>query len=349
MRFNFAANATSCPRMYGPFQKDMTRGTRYARPSAPFVLPGTGYNPTVDYLRMIAAILIVLFHAHAPAGEFSVASVGIFAVFFAFFTLNSARGEAAADTVRARAARLLRPWATWSALYAALILGGALTSGESVSAAFADWLPPHATQYQLWFLPWAFAVGLALVAAAPLIPDRPDAATASALLVGGALLSAIALLVADRAGLPEFFALWALYVPSALAGGLAHLLRRSPTGLAVLAGGSVALAAAAYTAGLPGAQQLLLGVPAAVLALCLMTPASRWSRHLGKMSMDVYLVHAAVIAVLVRVFDVPTGTALCGVLAVAISFAFSATLRGVPFADPPRLPRALNAVRQALL
>jgi len=34
---------------------------------------------------------------------------------------------------------------------------------------------------------------------------------------------------------------------------------------------------------------------------------------------------------------------------VAISFAFSATLRGVPFADQPHLPRALNAVRQTLL
>jgi hypothetical protein len=67
------------------------------------------------------------------------------------------------------------------------------------------------------------------------------------------------------------------------------------------------------------------------------------------MSMDVYLVHAAVIAILVRVFDLPTGSALCGVLAVAISFTFSATLRGVPFADQPRLPRALNAVRQTLL
>jgi hypothetical protein len=58
-----------------------------------FALPDRGYNATVDYLRMIAAILIVLFHAHAPAGQFSVASVGVFAVFLAFFALRSAEGR----------------------------------------------------------------------------------------------------------------------------------------------------------------------------------------------------------------------------------------------------------------
>ncbi len=312
-------------------------------------LPGDGYNATVDYLRMLAAILIVLFHAGAPAGGFSVAAVGVFAFFFAFFTLRSVRAEATDTPIRNKARRLLRPWLTWSLLYAALILGGALTSDQSVPAAFADWLPPHATQYQLWFLPWAFVVALVLIGAAPLIPDRPGIGAASLLLCGGAFLSALALLVAERAGLPEFFALWVLYVPSAMAGALAYILRGSTAGLAILAGGSVAMALAADTVGLHGAQQLVLGVPAAMLALHFRTPASRWSRHLGKMSMDVYLVHAAVIAILVRVFDVPTGSALCGVLAVAISFAFSATLRGVPFADQPRLPRALNAVRQTLL
>ena len=230
-----------------------------------------------------------------------------------------------------------------------MICAGALTSDQSIPAAFADWLPPQATQYQLWFLPWAFVVALVLACAAPLVPDRPGIGLTTLLLCGGAFLTALALLGAARAGLPEFFALWALYIPSAMAGALAYVLRRSATGLAILAGGSVAVAQAAEAVGLHGAQQLLLGVPAALLALCLRAPASRWSRHLGKTSMDVYLVHAAVIAILVRVFDVPTGTALCGVLAVGISFAFSATLRGLPFAEPPRLPRPLNVVRQILL
>jgi peptidoglycan/LPS O-acetylase OafA/YrhL len=230
-----------------------------------------------------------------------------------------------------------------------LILAGALSSGESVSAAFADWLPPQATQYQLWFLPWALVVGLVLTRAEPLLSEAPGTVRATALLLGSAALSGLSLLIADRAGLPPFFALWALYIPSVLAGALAYALRRSAAGLMLIAAGSAAIALAADAIGLHGTQQLLLGVPAAVLALCLRIPASRWSRHLGKMSMDVYLVHAAVIAILVRVFDVPTGTALCGVLAVAISVAFSATLRGLPFAGAPRLPRPLNAVRQTLL
>ena len=154
----------------------------------PDALPGDGYNATVDYLRMLAAILIVLFHAGAPAGGFSVAAVGVFAFFFAFFTLRSVRAEATDTPIRNKARRLLRPWLTWSLLYAALILGGALTSDQSVPAAFADWLPPHATQYQLWFLPWAFVVALVLIGAAPLIPDRPGIGAASLLLCGGAFL-----------------------------------------------------------------------------------------------------------------------------------------------------------------
>jgi len=327
---------------------DMGNQSRRAK-AALVALPDCGYNPTVDYLRMIAAILIVLFHSGGPAGRFSVAAVGVFAFFFAFFTLRSVRAAATDRPIRDRARRLLRPWLMWSLLYATLILAGALTSDQSVSAAFADWLPPHATQYQLWFLPWAFVVALVLTCAAPLIPDRPGIGATSLLLCGGAFLTALSLFVAARAGLPDFFALWVLYTPSAMVGALAYSLRWSAMGLTILAGGSVAIALILQDVGLHGTQQLLLGVPAALLALCLRAPASRWSRHMGKMSMDVYLVHAAVIAILVRVFDLPTGTALCGVLAVGISFAFSATLRGLPFAEPPRLPRPLNAVRQTLL
>lgn len=318
-------------------------------PMGMIALPGSGHSPAVDCLRMIAAILIVLFHAHAPAGQFSVASVGVFAFFLAFFALRSARSRNGFVSIRSRSARLLRPYLTWSLLYAALILAGALTSDESVSAAFSDWLPPEATQYQLWFLPWAFVVSLVLSRAIPLIPDSPGPALAIPLLLGGAALSGLALVTAEHGGLPPFFALWALYIPSVLAGTLAFILRGSAIGLVSLAAGSVALAVAAHSTGLGGAQQLLLGVPAAILALCLRTPDSIWSRQLGEMSTDVYLVHAAVIAVLVRVCDVPTGTALCGVLAVGLSFTFSAALRGFPFARPPRLPRPLNAVRQALL
>lgn len=82
---------------------------RTAGAAGPLAMAGDAYNPTVDYLRTLAAILIVLFHAGAPAGQFSVASVSVFGVLLAFYAPQSAQAEPTVETIRAKSARLLRP------------------------------------------------------------------------------------------------------------------------------------------------------------------------------------------------------------------------------------------------
>ncbi|OWJ75335.1 hypothetical protein CDV49_17370 [Haematobacter genomosp. 1] len=61
---------------------------------APVVFEGRGprislgYNPTVDYIRFLAALVIVQFHARAPLNVIGQGAVGFFILAMIWFTLN---------------------------------------------------------------------------------------------------------------------------------------------------------------------------------------------------------------------------------------------------------------------
>ena len=89
-----------------------------------------GRNGTVDLVRLLAAAVIVLFHAHAPAGVFMTPAVAAFAAILAY---NACKGSASGPAVLARRARRdLQPFAVWLAIFMALRVGGAIHSGGAV-------------------------------------------------------------------------------------------------------------------------------------------------------------------------------------------------------------------------
>ena len=79
-------------------------------------------------------------------------------------------------------------------------------------------------------------------------------------------------------------------------------------------------------AGVDGTQQLVLSVPLLAAALLLRLPATRATRAAADLSMAVYLLHVAVLAVMLRVLPLPLGSATLGLAGFAVSAALGLCL-----------------------
>jgi peptidoglycan/LPS O-acetylase OafA/YrhL len=295
-----------------------------------FSLPGNDYNPTVDYLRLIAAIEIVLFHAHAPLGQFGTAAVGVFVVLMVFFSLRgSQRGRMTSyEFILYRGPRLLRPYLLWSMVYIVMISAKAVIQHEPIVGALGIWLPPNGSQGQLWFLPWALIVCVALNYFASFSWSGETESRHVALLVAATvLLCPICLMVWTYTDLPQFLALSILYVPSVMVAALVFVFQKSAVHLTLVAIGSILGAWGMQTAGLNGTMQLSIGVPISIFAMCFRTPALSWSKQLNQLSMDVYLVHVAVLSAVVQLTPFSLWTVEGGALVVIISILVSLPLQ----------------------
>lgn len=118
---------------------------------------------SIDRLRILAAIGIVWFHTEgAPGRRIGYAGLPIFLL--VFFSLITIRSETQTTTtfLRRRWDRLVKPWLFWSVVYGICKLSNAIRMGE------AD--PLHdillarvlvtGTSIHLWYLPYAFVLGL---------------------------------------------------------------------------------------------------------------------------------------------------------------------------------------------
>jgi peptidoglycan/LPS O-acetylase OafA/YrhL len=295
-----------------------------------FTLPSNGYNPTVDYARMAAAIVIVLFHSKAPLGQFGEAAVGVFVVFMVMFSLNNSQKSQlnTLDFLTQRGIKLIRPYLIWTLIYSVMFIAQAAIKGLPFFESIVEWMPPSGSQRQLWFLPWAFAVCIALNFTISLTFKRKLGPNAIATLIAFVIVvSACSLYIWTHVKLPLFIALCILYIPSVLLGGLIYIFRRSQTHLALVAFASIFGACVMDTAGFKGTMQLAIGVPLSILAMCIKLPAISWSKRLNQLSMDVYLVHIAALSLIVQLTPFEPNTWLGGVIVVLLSIAISLPLQ----------------------
>jgi len=290
-----------------------------ARPSARRATAvAEGRNATLDVLRLAAAVVIVLFHAHAPGGQYMNAAMAVFTALMGYLAMAERGAEPVPAVLRRRAGRLLRPFAIWAAFYAALRLADAWMTGEPLTVAIASWLPPRGTMGQLWFLPFAFAASLAVMAARRALPVLAPPALALALAMTA---SAIWLVMLESAAPVPGIAVYFNFMPALFFGmALASTAGRPPT-LVATGGAALALGLWLDGQGIGHTQQLTLGLPLVVIAMHLRHPGGRWSRLAGDLSMAVYLLHIFVLALLLRLLPLPMGSLTLGLLTAGLSTA----------------------------
>ncbi|WP_136683163.1 acyltransferase family protein [Falsirhodobacter xinxiangensis] len=294
-------------------------------PSAPTVQEG--YNPTIDYLRLAAALVIVQFHSKstlAPLGESAVAFFTICMVWFTLRGLTSGRPAALGQ----RTWRLMQPFFVWCAIMLACKLGQAFATGGDPMVEIWRFLPPRGSFAQLWFLPWAVGVTFMLAWAArrTVMQISSWGQLGAALVVLGVGSLPLLALWADDS-LPLILRLGALYLPSVGMGVVIFAARGNGVLLLSAAMGCSLLGSLLDIVGIEGAQQFLFAPLVMAVALMVRLPELGWTRRLGQVSMDVYLVHMLVIAVAYSLPVPAPHTAAGGILIVLASLAIAATMQ----------------------
>lgn len=281
---------------------------------------------SIDVVRFLAAIVIVLFHAKLPVGPAMTASLGFFTATVAFFAAGSL-GTPRSPLLRRRVTRLLVPFAIWTGIMLAMKVADSLLTAEPLIPELARWLPPRGTLGQLWFLPFAFVVS-ELVAFLSARWHRRAAPPPMVTYVLALVLSGVWLWLLSGVDVPNGIRVLLNFLPSALLGALLSRFAPGVTAMTLAAGLAVAAGLAATLAGWPETEQLWIGVP--VLALCRAFPGRRGAASdlLGAASLPVYLVHVALIAALMRLLPMPIGStgfaAAAVATAVAVAFGYLA-------------------------
>lgn len=264
-------------------------------------------NANYDYARLVAALVIVVFHLTGSA----VAHTAL-PFFVMLLAILAAPGPEGFGTfARRRARRLLVPWLAWSAFYGALkLLDG-------------DRLTPDMLLYgpaiHLWFLPFAFVVSC--IAWATRSPWQ---------VAGLGALVMVPLLLLQPAWVPA--AQWAEAFPAVV---IALALLVAPMALTALA---------VVVATVLGGSQFLAALAGILLCRAFALPPTRLSAWCAGVAFPVYLVHPFVAAVLARTLA-GWGTPLHVVLTCLLSVAAAEGLRRVAIAlrragRPPTPPRA---------
>lgn len=270
-------------------------------------------NATLDILRLVAALVIVLFHAKSPGGEFMPAAMAVFSALMAYFAMADRGDQPFGTVVGKRGDRLLRPFLIWGAFYALIRIGDALAGGDPVFRTVADWLPPQGTMGQLWFLPFAFLASLAVILARRWLPALTMPVVALPLAAAVALVWIPALQAVPPA---PAMAVYLDYVPAVFFG--VALAAASPSRLALSLTGATALliGLGLRVAGYGGTMPLELGIPILALALLLPCRATVMSDTAADLSMAIYLVHLFVLALSLRALPFPVGSLGLGLLGI---------------------------------
>jgi len=235
-------------------------------------------NGSVDLLRFVGAIGIIQFHCAAPGGWIGLAALPMFVMLLVYF--------GAAKPIEQQAKRLLLPWLVWSAIYGALKLTQSIVSGTSLSGEFAPWMVLTGTALHLWFLPFSFL--FLLICAA--IPARAPLPLLSIVCV---LLSVTALWIFNSAELPIPFAQWFSVIPAACAGLLMQRAATKTVAPMALACGGIA---ALYGGMEMMTPQLAISGLVVLIAMAIQLPQTKLVETLSGLSLGMYLVHPAVIA-----------------------------------------------------
>jgi fucose 4-O-acetylase-like acetyltransferase len=243
----------------------------------------------LDAGRALATFGVVFTHAAevqglAPAlaalGRFGTSFYVAAAMLLAVRSGLDKPGITVREDARARAGRLLVPFALWSLVYGAYYTLDALAHGSGLEGLTTWWGPFAGCARHLWFLPFAFVAGVGARASAPWVARLSTRRLLATTLLGGALsywvFLQIVFFLLDRTWLVDHqlhrLDRWVEEIPLALvATGLAHLYvrlersrARGATYLRLLPGG--APSERPSSPGEPSARGLSGLVP--LLALC---------------------------------------------------------------------------------
>lgn len=262
-------------------------------------------NASLDWLRFLAAVVVVLFHAKAPGGQVVEAALAVFVLATVFYTRAT---DPLRVFARKRADRLLLPFAFWGVFYAALVVADAAVSGGSVISDLRDWLPPEGSFGQLWFLPFAF---LACIAAWHLRPlaDSLDTVGFAMVLIGLGIMTIGWHGLWASLGLPSGIMVYGNHLPLIGFGvvlGACAAQGRSCLPVALVA---VCVGLIMRRLGLHPDLAYLAGVPLFCAVLLFHRPQGRLSPVATQLSMAVYLIHPFCLALVQRA-GAPVGTAL---------------------------------------
>ncbi len=271
--------------------------------------PAQTRNGSVDLLRFVGAIGIILFHCGAAGSWIGLAALPMFVTLLVFY--------GAGRPLIGSARRLLVPWLIWSGIYTVLKIMQSLVAGTSLSAEFVPWMFLTGPSIHLWFLPFAFL----FLAVCVCLPDHLPVAGLWTICLS---LSAGSIWLFHTIDLPIPFAQWTTVIPAACAG---LLMQRTPNKILppmVLVGGCIV----ALMAGVDGnSRQLAIAGLAVAVAMFISLPRSVYTDFLSEVSFGMYLVHPALIAALLCV--VPNSSPLLFPMVAAGSLAITLALRKV--------------------
>lgn len=247
--------------------------------------PGS-YVLGVEWLRIVACLAVVAFHAKVPGHLYALGGLHIFAVFLTALGARSAQRLDWAAFVRRRSWTLALPWVFWTVVYALVFAVDRQRRGEDPLGWLSDGRWFAGPTIHLWFLPWALVTSLLLY---PL--------SRSLRTIGWRpwfLLTLVAIAVtAWTARLPVAapWAQWLSVLPGATLGMVLADPSSRPFRVLISVALVVALGALVGLGHVDTGIPLLMGLPAAVLAFGTRSSTNARLLSWSRLALGVYLVH----------------------------------------------------------
>jgi surface polysaccharide O-acyltransferase-like enzyme len=284
-------------------------------------------NGGLDYLRLLAAFGIVVFHSGAYGATIGYAGLPYFVLLMCLFGWQYSAPQSLPRLVRDRALRLLVPWMVCCGLYGGLKIVEVATTSATLRSEFAWWMLATGPALHLWFLPFAFLGGIVVYSVSVVwtaaLPDHQRLFCAVLFLV----LVATPLATPDVTSMSPPLAQWLYALPAVCLGMLIASLLALPSQPKLLTIVYL-LAIAGVWLLFPFVGSLQLAIAAALLLLCLSFPLRQtaWSKTAAETSLTVYLVHPLALTGLERGLHMPARTWPIAAAAIILSFAFAVCL-----------------------
>ena len=253
----------------------------------------------------------------------------MFMVLVVFFNLQSGARLSYPEFAKSRTCRMLIPWASWCAIYAAAKVAQALVEGRPIISEFEPWMLLGGTQRHLWFLPFALFGLLVLSAIVRWSKDDDRLFWLFLAAYVPAYLLMVLLLMPQT--IMEPVNKWIFMTPAIMMGALFYLSGGSPRRHLLVFGLTVAAFLLSHTFDYSyQARQLLVCAAICVAVLNVYIPSHALSRTLGEISFGVYLSHQLVNAICIQLLPIEPKTPEMVVVVCALSMLLSFAITRTP-------------------
>jgi peptidoglycan/LPS O-acetylase OafA/YrhL len=282
-------------------------------------------NGFLDSLRFVAAIGIVLFHLELPGGSIGLSALDFFVVILCYFAAQNRGSNGFEYQLNRLNQRIALPWMAWGAIYFLAKVVDAHQAGLPYSGEFETYMWWTGPSLHLWFLPFAFTMGLVITQlVAPIRISTP---------IYWALIMCIVLLCLvcgrgvknDVVGAP--WIQWLSVLPASGIGVcLAAAERRKDRMIALFVAIVLAGLVAYRLVYTSFALQLVIGGLAATFAVLWNPGGNRFTFWLGAVSMGIYLAHPLCFAIVKKITKQDSNW-LTFILTVILAIAMAETYR----------------------